>query len=221
MLNDIMNKHRSDKGTEHGSKHSYCDFYERYLGKFCTDPVSLLEIGINDGASIRAWQEYFPNGTILGVDLEDRSHLESERVKTLICDQSSELELEELSKSLKKTFFDIIIDDGSHHMRDQQISLSILSRHLKPGGYYIIEDLHTSEGVHGSNLYGRPLEILYQRENTTLFFLRNAFKSWYLPEKASKYLQKNLELLEIFEEVNILVPSCFGGKSITAILQKK
>jgi hypothetical protein len=40
--------------------------------------------------------------------------------------------------------FDVIIDDGSHKWADQQDSLGILLPGLVRGGWYIIEDLHTS-----------------------------------------------------------------------------
>ena len=40
--------------------------------------------------------------------------------------------------------FDVIIDDGSHRPMHQQISLVSLYPHLKPGGQYIIEDLHVA-----------------------------------------------------------------------------
>ena len=40
---------------------------------------------------------------------------------------------------------DIIIDDGGHKMSHQQLSLKYLFKNLNPNGYYIIEDLHTSQ----------------------------------------------------------------------------
>ena len=49
--------------------------------------------------------------------------------------------------------FDIIIDDGGHSMRQQQISLKVLYKHLKNNGIYVIEDLHTSSNQ-WNELYG-------------------------------------------------------------------
>ena len=40
--------------------------------------------------------------------------------------------------------FDIIVEDGGHSMRQQQISLTFLFGYLKPGGLYFLEDLLTS-----------------------------------------------------------------------------
>ena len=40
--------------------------------------------------------------------------------------------------------FDIIVDDGGHRMREQRMSLETLFKHVKPGGVYLCEDLHTS-----------------------------------------------------------------------------
>ena len=39
---------------------------------------------------------------------------------------------------------DIVIDDGSHKYRDQQLNLAQLLPLVRPGGYYVIEDVHTS-----------------------------------------------------------------------------
>jgi hypothetical protein len=40
--------------------------------------------------------------------------------------------------------FDIVIDDGGHRMDQQRITLEHLWKIVRPGGYYVIEDLHTS-----------------------------------------------------------------------------
>ena len=38
----------------------------------------------------------------------------------------------------------VLIDDGGHTMEQQQVSLGFLLKHVRPGGYYVIEDVHTS-----------------------------------------------------------------------------
>jgi hypothetical protein len=41
-------------------------------------------------------------------------------------------------------YFDIIVDDGGHSMKQQITSLMNLFAKVRPGGLYIIEDLQTS-----------------------------------------------------------------------------
>ena len=38
MLEELFNKYHSDKGTKIGPKHSYADFYEKYL-----DPIKRID----------------------------------------------------------------------------------------------------------------------------------------------------------------------------------
>ena len=40
--------------------------------------------------------------------------------------------------------FDIIIDDGGHWKHQQQVTLGFIFPFLKPGGVFVIEDLHTA-----------------------------------------------------------------------------
>jgi hypothetical protein len=40
--------------------------------------------------------------------------------------------------------FDIILDDGGHTMKQQQVTFGYLIDFVKPGGFFILEDLHTS-----------------------------------------------------------------------------
>jgi cellulose synthase/poly-beta-1,6-N-acetylglucosamine synthase-like glycosyltransferase len=77
----------------------------------------------------------------------------------------------------------IIIDDGSHHMDDQQISLYYLTKVLKSGGIYVLEDIHTSLGQNNTPLYGKTLQIMPNRVNTTLSYLKNKpLESLYLTD---------------------------------------
>ena len=66
-------------------------------------------------------------------------------------DQSSDEDLNKFC-SLYGGEFDIIIDDGGHSMRQQQISLRALYNQLKSNGIYVIEDLHTGSNQ-WPNLY--------------------------------------------------------------------
>ena len=53
-----------DKGTAH----TYIDEYEKLLGDR-RDNITILEIGVRYGHSIRMWNEYFTNSNIVGVEI--------------------------------------------------------------------------------------------------------------------------------------------------------
>lgn len=124
-------KHNTDKAFFH----NYLDFYEEHLPDRDFDG-RLLEIGVMKGASLRMWREYYPKAEIVGIDI--RPPLSIEGVTVLELDGTDEEQVNSLGK------FDIILDDGSHMTADQQKSLKILWKQLNKGGFYIMEDMHTS-----------------------------------------------------------------------------
>lgn len=142
-----MDRNRSDKGTLSGEAHGYTPFYESWLGSMRNEPVRILEIGVCDprmpGASLKGWYEYFPKATIFGYDIVDGHRFDNDRVTTFIGDQADRKDLARFIE-VSGGEFDIIIDDGSHRPMHQQVSLAALFPHLKPGGQYIIEDMHVA-----------------------------------------------------------------------------
>ncbi len=47
--------------------HHYFDIYTRYFERFRDRPITMLEIGVFRGGSLRMWKEYFhPDSTIVG-----------------------------------------------------------------------------------------------------------------------------------------------------------
>lgn len=139
-LTQLANKYTSDKGTEHYEKHGYTEEYARYIpqkGEF-----NLLEIGIWHGDSIKMWNEYNPELKIDAVDI-DRNVFnyiqDSHNVKIHIGNQADPVFL---ASVVGDKMYDFIVDDGSHNSADIIASIKVLYKHLKPGGYYFIEDLH-------------------------------------------------------------------------------
>ena len=140
----------------------YTPYYHNLFNDIREDITKVLEIGVETGRSHRLWLEYFPNATIYGFDIfkfgvEEFHRLQEgnpylDRSIMFEGDQENVDDLEEFL-SLHGGDFDIIIDDGGHTMRQQQISLGVLFDAVKSGGYYIIEDLHTCSGE-WPTLYG-------------------------------------------------------------------
>lgn len=129
-LHEIGLKHKTDKATFH----KYCDWYEQKLPKHVD---RILEIGVMHGHSLMMWRDYYPDAQIIGIDLNTPEQIDG--VQWLQINSNDINAIKDLGK------FDLIVDDGSHNTLDQQVSLDCLWRNcLKPGGYYIMEDLHTS-----------------------------------------------------------------------------
>lgn len=140
-----MNRH----GTDKLYAHHYDEEYIRHFTPLRDCPVKLLEIGIGGydaphrgGESLKVWRDYFQQGRIVGIDIEDKSFCNAERITTIICDQSDPDQLRVLSTAHGP--FDIIIDDGSHIQEHIRTSFHTLFPLLNSGGVYVIEDMATA-----------------------------------------------------------------------------
>ena len=223
MLNEIFNSHFTDKGDMYGVKHAYAGFYEKYLHNKRETTELILEIGVCGGRSLKAWYDYFPKANIIALDINDKSQFNNDRTFTFILDQSSEEQLAHFADECKREGyeFDSILDDGSHHMIDQQITFGYLFPFLKPGGVYFIEDLHTSLADNGTSLYWRNLDIQENRKNTTLFWLMESFDSIYLSPDQNEYNKQHIHSIEIHNYFNPNQDPTYKLRSITSAIVKK
>ncbi len=172
-LTELANAYGSDKGTVGPAPgwngHNYTDVYEAYLERYRPSPLKILEIGLGvtgdrwdarivrgrntGGASLKMWYDYFPSAQIYGIDVNECSYLDNDRIKTFVADQGDLADLEAFAEATAHTEFDVIFDDGSHRPDHQQISLGFFFKRLRAGGLYFIEDL-LSNGL-GDRAKGR------------------------------------------------------------------
>jgi 23S rRNA U2552 (ribose-2'-O)-methylase RlmE/FtsJ len=146
QLSEIGKYYRTDKVDErHSFKNlSYLDIYEKYFHELRDKDISVLEIGVKDGASLRVWKSYFKNAKIYGIDIDPRcKQLEERRIRI---ETGSQDDVDFLNSCFRQeTNFDIIIDDGSHINSFTIVSFEYLfNNRLSSGGIYIIEDLSCS-----------------------------------------------------------------------------
>lgn len=147
--------------------HNYTEVYSTYFSPLKNKPIKFLEIGIHVGFSVNLWEDYFPNAELHFIDLPNHKIPEGyyvpKRSHFHFLDQEDPLALQEF---IEKTGgdFDIIIDDGGHTMSQQITSFNCLFPHVKKGGLYIIEDLHTSywEQFGGGDHPGTTISFLKQ-----------------------------------------------------------
>jgi hypothetical protein len=92
------------------------------------------------GASLRMWQEFFPEASIYGFDIDESTLFQKDRITCKKMDQGSEESVNEVLQAYGPEF-DILIDDGSHILKHQVITKTVGSKYVKPGGLLIIEDI--------------------------------------------------------------------------------
>jgi predicted O-methyltransferase YrrM len=136
QLCELATKYGTDKGP---SGHNYTPIYHLLLAWKKVKKV--LEIGIASGASLRMWEEYFPEAEIYGLDtnISDPS-VPTTRIKCFQCDQSNLASLLNVIPQIGANF-DLIVDDASHRAEDQVLSAHVLLPLLTPEGVYVIEDV--------------------------------------------------------------------------------
>ena len=119
--------------------------YDPVLSRWIDKDVKLLEIGIHKGGSLHLWRDYFPKGTIVGIDLElPLDFTPGERIQLFKGSQADTQFLSQVARSIAPDGFDIIIDDASHIGELSKTTFwHLFQHHLKPGGLYAIEDWGT------------------------------------------------------------------------------
>lgn len=202
-------------------KHEYEYLYDTLLAPMRDDSIKLLEIGIFEGKSLKMWKEYFPKAQIYGFDVVPKLLFQEDRIKTMLVNQAKRDHLDKAMGGIGEV--DVIIDDGSHVVDHQQISLGCLFKHLKSGGYYIIEDVHTSYFYISDEEYSwKKLILKYHLRkdmyNTTYVMLKNyeqfgEMKSLYMNEDELKYLNENIA------DFYLDVRNNFG--SVSCVIKKK
>lgn len=136
-------------GSDKWGLHWYAQHYARHFAPFRWKKITLIEIGIggeenphHGGGSLRAWKWFFARGSIVGIDIYDKSPHNARRIRTY---KGSQADADFLRRVVADTGApDIIIDDGSHRNEHVLASFEVLFPLLKPGGIYVVEDIQTS-----------------------------------------------------------------------------
>jgi len=141
----IYQIHAEKTGKVSDKWESYLEYYDGLFRGLRDLPISMLEIGVQNGGSLETWANYFVNAkNIVGCDIDEKCKnlaFEDGRINVVVGNANSE-ETNSKIRGLSNAF-DIIIDDGSHISHDVLNSFFIYFPLLAPGGIYIVEDAHT------------------------------------------------------------------------------
>jgi len=170
-LSQIYLNYNESAGFDHWL--GYARNYHRHFRQFyhSSDVVSFLEIGVQYGGSTRIWSQYFGKRlNYTGLDINPTCKRYEDLSKGIRIHIGSQLNKNDLDY-VCRTFgpFDIIVDDGGHHIEMWITSFNSLFTCMKDSGVYVIEDLHYAyiargrSGVlyQGKDIYGHIAD--YQR----------------------------------------------------------
>jgi hypothetical protein len=122
----------------------YLPIYEKLFEEIRFMPLTLLELGIHKGGSLKAWEAYFPYARIAGVDVNLPTLNVGERVRMFVGNQADTGLLSRVAGEVAPDGFDVVIDDCSHIGALAKVSFwHLFDHHLKPGALYCIEDWGT------------------------------------------------------------------------------
>lgn len=107
-ISEILAQYDTDKVNGHCYGEFYDDLFSKYDRK---DALDILEIGTQKGGSLSAWQDYFPNATITGIDIVDV-------VKPEYIRGGIDYIISDIKQWKSDKTYDIVIDDGSHFLED-------------------------------------------------------------------------------------------------------
>lgn len=123
----------------------YLRFYDLLFGQLKYKHIKILEAGVQFGNSLRMWREYFVYAHIIGIDSIDNGL--DFKLEDGILVEIGDAYSDNMLARIGELKFDIIIDDGSHLVPDQQWFVRNYSRRLTDDGILIVEDVLTRKAI--------------------------------------------------------------------------
>lgn len=136
--------HRTKTGKVSDKWASYLSYYDTLFAPLRHAPISMLEIGVQNGGSLETWSTYFTEARqFIGCDIDPKCaslRYEDPRVQVVVGDANAAPTFQKILGLCPQ--FDVVIDDGSHVSTDIINSFINYFPHVKPGGIYVVEDAH-------------------------------------------------------------------------------
>jgi hypothetical protein len=233
-LTVLANRYGSDKGDRHFDRHNYTRIYDALFRGRRHEALRVAELGLlhnrdrsswrrrdqryaGTAAGFRApslqmWSDYFPNAEIFGFDINDFSAVRMPRCSIIRGDMGSR---DDLSRFLEVTGgnFDVVIEDASHASHHQQIALGFLFSQVRPGGLYVVEDLHWQPGEIEEADAAKTVDVLRRAAITGLF------RSPYMLPHEGEALARDVESIRLYDSAS--PDRALEGNDALAVIRKR
>ena len=204
---DLWNYFENNTGKKITKWKHYFPVYEKHFGPIRNKPIKILEIGVLNGGSLEMWRYYFPEATIVGIDIDPncKQH-EQEGINIRVGDQTDEKFLQSLIDEFGD--FDLIIDDGSHHVNHVNKTFQFLFSKLANDGIYFIEDTHAAYwSSHGGNITA-PESI----NNVAKEMIDSINADHTRGQKQPDYFTKNIKCMSVYDSIIVFDKGDVGEK---------
>lgn len=125
-------------GSDKNELHSYGDFYNKLFAN--KNISSVLEIGVLEGASLRAFSMAGKRPVVFGIDDN------AESINIIKSRGPQYTEAVEFFRT-NKMKFDLVVDDASHSLEDQISGFEKFEHLLSDSGTYVVEDLQSEKAI--------------------------------------------------------------------------
>ena len=204
---ELWNYFTTNKGKKITKWKHYFPIYEKHFTPIRNKPSKILEIGILNGGSLEMWRYYFPEATIVGIDINPlcKQH-EQEGINVRIGDQTDEKFLQSLIDEFGA--FDLIIDDGSHHVAHVNKTFQFLFPKLADDGIYFIEDTHAAYwDSHGGSIK-EPESI----NNVAKGMIDSINADHARGQKEPDYFTRNVKCMSVYDSIIVFDKGNVGEK---------
>jgi cephalosporin hydroxylase len=159
-------------------------------------PITLLEIGVQNGGSLEIWKKYLPvNSRIYGIDIDEKCS-DLKFSKNINFYLGSAVDNDFINKTFRDIEFDVILDDGSHICSETIKTFVNMFPKIKYGGMYIVEDMHTSYWKsYGGSFRGPGSSMEFFKGLTDTLNIDYLEDNGIIDEKEITFLKKYSEMI--------------------------
>ena len=198
----------SKRNKEKIQAHGYGNFYNKHFEKIKDKKLNILEIGSFYGNASASLFFYFKNSFLYAADIfPDLFRYKSKRICNFFVNSAEEISIKQNIINIPVRF-DIIIEDASHSLKDQIISLFLLFKKINSGGLFIVEELDFPDIRKDMNLKNEKPTL---REIIQKIKKDENFDSKYILPEDKEYFLNNLSDIEVYK----------GNFNEIAIIKKK